>query len=202
MGHVYAATVIQACKTCLNSLHSGRLRSYLQWMLTLLSQPKHLNWLILAINSRGIVPTPTKRPWTRLPLPLELPSARYFRDPQPLNSNNLRSLGNHYMHTYVCACVRLCVRLEVGYTLQTFIYLAVVLMAFPAWSSQYSDITMVVAPIRGVQPALNGVTTSVGTFSDESFAAKHRCKTYSMWLGRFIMVCRPLQHQPFLSNKL
>ena len=112
-------------------------------MLTLLSQPKHLNWLILAINSRGIVPTPTKRPWTRLPLPLELPSARYFRDPQPLNSNNLRSLGNHYMHTYVCACVRLCVRLEVGYTLQTFIYLAVVLMAFPAWSSQYSDITMV-----------------------------------------------------------
>lgn len=116
-------------------------------MLTLLSQPNHLNWQILAINSRVIVPTPTKRPWTRLPLPLELPSARYFRDPQPLNSNNLRSLGNHYMHTYlscVCVCEAVC---EVGSRL--YVANICILLLF-LWhflhghrSSQYSDITMV-----------------------------------------------------------
>ena len=170
-------------------------------MLTLLSQPNHLNWLILAINSRVIVPTPTKRPWTRLPLPLELPSARYFRDPQPLNSNNLRSL--------VCACVRLCVRLEVGYTLQTFtVYLAVVLLAFPAWSSQYSDITMVCCSQKRRSACLEwrhnfSVDILMRALRPKTDSQNNQNIFHMTWqVYHGPMVCQPLQHQPFLSNKL
>ncbi len=159
--------------TCLNSLHTGRLRSQLKGMLTLLSKRTTLTgWFCHQQYDSGIVPTPHKGTLdtgaasTGATFSEILPGAAAVRVqhteanwvgfmssvssclvlksdycgywyPQSLNSNNLRSLGNHYIQTSIlCVFEVVC---EVGSKLYVATVLwcsSWVLMSLLRWSSQ------------------------------------------------------------------